>query len=31
VTFNLKRPDSSWVGSYEVEKLASTRGIQLRN
>jgi len=30
VTFNLKSPDGSWVGSYEVEKLASTRGIQLR-
>lgn len=30
MTFNLKSPDGSWVGSYEVEKLASTRGIQLR-
>lgn len=30
VTFNLKRPDGSWVGYIEVEKLASTRGIQLR-
>lgn len=30
MTFNLKSPDGSWVGYNEVEKLASTRGIQLR-
>ncbi|XP_071725755.1 molybdenum cofactor sulfurase isoform X2 [Rutidosis leptorrhynchoides] len=30
VTFNLKRPDGSWVGHREVEKLASLSGIQLR-
>ncbi|XP_031275116.1 molybdenum cofactor sulfurase-like isoform X1 [Pistacia vera] len=30
VTFNLKRPDGSWFGYREVEKLASLSGIQLR-
>ncbi|KAL4554583.1 hypothetical protein LXL04_037177 [Taraxacum kok-saghyz] len=30
VSFNLKRPDGSWVGHREVEKLASLSGIQLR-
>ncbi|CAA7056729.1 unnamed protein product [Microthlaspi erraticum] len=30
VTFNLKRPDGSWFGFLEVEKLASLSGIQLR-
>ncbi|XP_023645063.1 molybdenum cofactor sulfurase isoform X2 [Capsella rubella] len=30
VTFNLKRPDDSWFGYLEVEKLASLSGIQLR-
>ncbi|CAE5957663.1 unnamed protein product [Arabidopsis arenosa] len=30
VTFNLKRPDGSWFGYLEVEKLASLSGIQLR-
>ncbi|XP_057950227.1 molybdenum cofactor sulfurase isoform X2 [Malania oleifera] len=30
VTFNLKRPDGSWFGYREVEKLASLYGIQLR-
>ncbi|CAM8877089.1 unnamed protein product [Rhodiola kirilowii] len=30
VTFNLMRPDGSWVGYREVEKLASLSGIQLR-
>ncbi|XP_010537782.1 PREDICTED: molybdenum cofactor sulfurase isoform X2 [Tarenaya hassleriana] len=30
VTFNLKRPDDTWVGCREVEKLASLSGIQLR-
>ncbi|KAK7292490.1 hypothetical protein RIF29_08271 [Crotalaria pallida] len=30
VTFNLKRPDGSWYGYREVEKLASLSGIQLR-
>ncbi|KAJ4975209.1 hypothetical protein NE237_000315 [Protea cynaroides] len=30
VTFNLKRPDGSWVGYGEVEKLASLSGIHLR-
>ncbi|XP_044504727.1 molybdenum cofactor sulfurase-like isoform X2 [Mangifera indica] len=30
VTFNLKRPDGSWFGCREVEKLASLSGIQLR-
>ncbi|XP_028801683.1 molybdenum cofactor sulfurase isoform X1 [Neltuma alba] len=30
VSFNLKRPDGSWYGYREVEKLASLSGIQLR-
>ncbi|KAI4363608.1 hypothetical protein MLD38_019803 [Melastoma candidum] len=30
VTFNLKRPDGSWHGYREVEKLAALSGIQLR-
>ncbi|MED6130548.1 Molybdenum cofactor sulfurase [Stylosanthes scabra] len=30
VSFNLKRPDGSWCGYREVEKLASLSGIQLR-
>ncbi|KAJ9562674.1 hypothetical protein OSB04_007834 [Centaurea solstitialis] len=30
VSFNLKRPDGSWIGYREVEKLASLSGIQLR-
>ncbi|XP_027356558.1 molybdenum cofactor sulfurase isoform X2 [Abrus precatorius] len=30
VSFNLKRPDGSWYGYHEVEKLASLSGIQLR-
>ncbi|KHG03032.1 Molybdenum cofactor sulfurase -like protein [Gossypium arboreum] len=30
VSFNLKRPDGSWFGHWEVEKLASLYGIQLR-
>ncbi|KAJ0257164.1 Molybdenum cofactor sulfurase [Hirschfeldia incana] len=30
VTFSLKRPDGSWFGYLEVEKLASLSGIQLR-
>ncbi|OVA00053.1 Aminotransferase [Macleaya cordata] len=30
VAFNLKRPDGSWFGYREVEKLASLSGIQLR-
>lgn len=30
VAFNLKRPDDSWFGYREVEKLASLSGIQLR-
>ncbi|XP_061345071.1 molybdenum cofactor sulfurase-like [Gastrolobium bilobum] len=30
VSFNLKRPDGSWYGYREVEKLASLAGIQLR-
>lgn len=30
ISFNLKRPDGSWVGHREVEKLASLSGIQLR-
>ncbi|XP_011012124.1 PREDICTED: molybdenum cofactor sulfurase isoform X2 [Populus euphratica] len=30
VSFNLKRPDGSWFGYSEVEKLASLSGIQLR-
>ncbi|KAK2972002.1 hypothetical protein RJ640_005022 [Escallonia rubra] len=30
VAFNLKRPDGSWFGYHEVEKLASLSGIQLR-
>ncbi|XP_022149605.1 molybdenum cofactor sulfurase isoform X2 [Momordica charantia] len=30
VSFNLGRPDGSWVGHREVEKLASLSGIQLR-
>lgn len=30
VTFNLKRPDGSWFGYREVEKLASLSRIQLR-
>ncbi|KAL8126629.1 hypothetical protein AgCh_013760 [Apium graveolens] len=30
VSFNLKRPDGSWFGYHEVEKLASLSGIQLR-
>ncbi|XVE52899.1 hypothetical protein DITRI_Ditri02bG0161200 [Diplodiscus trichospermus] len=30
VSFNLKRPDGSWFGYKEVEKLASLSGIQLR-
>lgn len=30
ISFNLKRPDSSWFGYREVEKLASLSGIQLR-
>ncbi|XP_073149560.1 molybdenum cofactor sulfurase isoform X2 [Henckelia pumila] len=30
VSFNLKRPDGSWFGYREVEKLASLSSIQLR-
>nr|AJD81373.1 molybdenum cofactor sulfurase [Ammopiptanthus nanus] len=30
VSFNLQRPDGSWYGYREVEKLASLSGIQLR-
>ncbi|XP_054814716.1 molybdenum cofactor sulfurase isoform X2 [Prosopis cineraria] len=30
VSFNMKRPDGSWYGYREVEKLASLSGIQLR-
>lgn len=30
VSFNLKRPDGSWFGYREVEKLASLSNIQLR-
>lgn len=30
VSFNLLRPDGSWFGYREVEKLASLSGIQLR-
>ncbi|KAF9589840.1 hypothetical protein IFM89_028775, partial [Coptis chinensis] len=30
VAFNLKRPDGTWFGYREVEKLASLSGIQLR-
>ncbi|KAK9275964.1 hypothetical protein L1049_023239 [Liquidambar formosana] len=30
ISFNLKRPDGSWFGHREVEKLASLSGIQLR-
>ncbi|CAK9157769.1 unnamed protein product [Ilex paraguariensis] len=30
VSFNLTRPDGSWFGYREVEKLASLSGIQLR-
>ncbi|KAG9439484.1 hypothetical protein H6P81_019649 [Aristolochia fimbriata] len=30
IAFNLKRPDGSWFGHREVEKLASLSGIQLR-
>ncbi|XAR53535.1 Molybdenum cofactor sulfurtransferase [Bertholletia excelsa] len=30
VSFNLKRPDGSWFGYREIEKLASLSGIQLR-
>ncbi|KAL2928144.1 Molybdenum cofactor sulfurase [Bienertia sinuspersici] len=30
ISFNLKRPDGSWIGYREVEKLASLSGIQLR-
>ncbi|KAG8653142.1 molybdenum cofactor sulfurase isoform X2 [Manihot esculenta] len=30
LSFNLKRPDGSWFGYREVEKLASLTGIQLR-
>ncbi|XVF79357.1 hypothetical protein PTKIN_Ptkin14bG0215400 [Pterospermum kingtungense] len=30
VSFNLKRPDGTWFGYREVEKLASLSGIQLR-
>ncbi|KAF2317666.1 hypothetical protein GH714_039504 [Hevea brasiliensis] len=30
LSFNLKRPDGSWFGYREVEKLASLSGIQLR-
>ncbi|XP_027064091.1 molybdenum cofactor sulfurase isoform X1 [Coffea arabica] len=30
VSFNLRRPDGSWFGYREVEKLASLAGIQLR-
>ncbi|KAK1284812.1 Molybdenum cofactor sulfurase [Acorus calamus] len=30
IAFNLKRPDGSWFGYREVEKLASLSGIQLR-
>nr|XP_023926826.1 molybdenum cofactor sulfurase-like [Quercus suber] len=30
VSFNLKRPDGSWFGYREVEKLSSLSGIQLR-
>lgn len=31
VSFNLKRPDGSWFGYREVEKLASLSEIQLRD
>ncbi|KAK4786501.1 hypothetical protein SAY86_003190 [Trapa natans] len=30
ISFNLRRPDGSWFGYREVEKLASLSGIQLR-
>ncbi|CAN6454395.1 unnamed protein product [Victoria cruziana] len=30
IAFNLKRPDGTWYGYREVEKLASLSGIQLR-
>ncbi|XP_049936458.1 retrovirus-related Pol polyprotein from transposon RE1 isoform X4 [Nymphaea colorata] len=30
IAFNLKRPDGTWYGYHEVEKLASLSGIQLR-
>ncbi|KAF5179121.1 Molybdenum cofactor sulfurase [Thalictrum thalictroides] len=30
IAFNLKRPDGTWFGYREVEKLASLSGIQLR-
>ncbi|XP_047326781.1 molybdenum cofactor sulfurase isoform X2 [Impatiens glandulifera] len=30
VSFNVRRPDASWFGHHEVEKLASLSGIQLR-
>lgn len=30
IAFNLKRPNGSWFGYREVEKLASLSGIQLR-
>lgn len=30
ISFNLRRPDGSWFGHREVEKLASLSGIQLR-
>ncbi|KAL6562442.1 Molybdenum cofactor sulfurase [Orobanche gracilis] len=30
VSFNMKRPDGSWIGHREVEKLASLSNIQLR-
>lgn len=31
VSFNMKRPDGSWFGYREVEKLASLSGLQLRD
>ncbi|XP_059284298.1 molybdenum cofactor sulfurase isoform X1 [Lycium ferocissimum] len=30
ISFNMKRPDGTWYGYREVEKLASLAGIQLR-
>jgi molybdenum cofactor sulfurtransferase len=30
IAFNLMRPDGSWVGYREVEKLAGLRNIRLR-
>ena len=30
INFNFKKPDGSWVGYVEVEKLASSKNIHLR-